>query len=37
MGHFRFRKSIKIAPGIKLNFNKNSASMTFGGKVPIIH
>lgn len=32
MGHFRFRKSIKIAPGVKLNFNKNSSSITFGGK-----
>lgn len=32
MGHFRFRKSVKIAPGVKLNFNKNSTSVTFGGK-----
>lgn len=32
MGHFRFRKSIKIAPGVKLNLNKNSRSITFGGK-----
>lgn len=32
MGHFRFRKSIKIAPGVKLNFNKKSSSITFGGK-----
>lgn len=29
---FRFRKSIKIAPGIKLNLNKKSAGITFGGK-----
>lgn len=29
---FRFRKSIKIAPGIKLNFNKKSTGLTFGGK-----
>ena len=29
---FRFRKSIKIAPGVKLNLNKNSTSVTFGGK-----
>lgn len=28
----RFRKSLKIAPGIKLNLNKKSASVTFGGK-----
>lgn len=32
MGHFRFRRSIKIAPGLKLNLNKNSTSLTFGGK-----
>lgn len=29
---FKFRKSIKIAPGIKLNFNKKSTGITFGGK-----
>ena len=29
---FRFRKSIKIAPGVKLNLNKKSAGVTFGGK-----
>lgn len=29
---FRFRKSIKIAPGVKLNFNKKSTGITFGGK-----
>lgn len=28
----RFRKSVKIAPGIKLNFNKKSTGLTFGGK-----
>ena len=28
----RFRKSIKIAPGVKINFNKKSSSITFGGK-----
>lgn len=27
---FRFRKSIKIAPGIKFNINKKSVGMTFG-------
>lgn len=26
----RFRKSCKIAPGVKLNLNKNSTSITFG-------
>ena len=26
----RFRKSIKIMPGLKLNFNKNSTSLSFG-------
>lgn len=29
---FRFRKSLKIAPGVKLNFNKKSTGITFGGK-----
>ena len=28
----RFRTSIKIAPGIKININKKSASISFGGK-----
>ena len=28
----RFRRSLKIAPGIKLNFNKNSRSITFGAR-----
>ena len=28
----RFKKSIKIAPGVKLNLNKKSTSVTFGGK-----
>ena len=28
----RFKKSIKIAPGVKLNLNKNSTSMTFGAR-----
>ena len=30
MGFFRFRRSIKIAPGIKINFNKKSTSLTLG-------
>lgn len=29
---FKFRKSVKIAPGVKLNFNKKSTGVTFGGK-----
>lgn len=29
---FRFRKSIKIAPGVKLNFGKKSVGMSVGGK-----
>lgn len=28
----RFRKSFKIAPGVKLNLNKNTSSVTLGGK-----
>ena len=32
MGHLRFRRSVKIAPGIKVNFNKNSISTTIGPK-----
>lgn len=28
----RFRKSVKIAPGLKLNFNKKSVGLTLGGK-----
>ena len=29
---WRFRKSFKIVPGVKLNLNKKSSSVTFGGK-----
>lgn len=29
---FRFRKSIKIFPGFRLNFGKKSASISIGGK-----
>jgi len=29
---WRFRKSIKIAPGVKLNFGKKSAGISFGNK-----
>lgn len=28
----RFRKSFKVAPGVKINLNKKSTSVTFGGK-----
>lgn len=28
----RFRRSVKIAPGVKINFNKKSTGVTFGGK-----
>ena len=28
----RFRKSVKIAPGVRLNFSKKSTSVSFGGK-----
>lgn len=29
---FRFRKSLKIAPGVRLNLGKKSAGLSFGGK-----
>lgn len=29
---FKFRKQVKIAPGVKLNINKNSASVSIGPK-----
>lgn len=29
---WRFRRSIKILPGVKLNFNKNSTSVSIGSK-----
>ena len=32
MGFFRFRRSIKIAPGIRWNFGKKSSSLSFGGR-----
>ena len=28
----RFRRSIKIAPGLKVNLNKDSVSLTAGGR-----
>lgn len=30
MGSFRFRRSVKIAPGVRLNVNKRSVGMSFG-------
>lgn len=30
MGFFRFRRSIKIAPGVRWNFGKKSTSFSFG-------
>lgn len=32
MGYLRFRRSVKILPGVRVNFNKSSTSVTFGGK-----
>lgn len=29
---WRFRRSKKILPGVRINFNKNSTSISFGGK-----
>lgn len=29
---WKFRRSIKILPGVRLNFNKNSTSVSIGGK-----
>lgn len=29
---FRFRKSVKIAPGVRVNLGKKSSSVSFGGK-----
>ena len=29
---FRFRKSVKIAPGVKINFGKKSMGLSIGGK-----
>lgn len=32
MGLLRFRKSVKLAPGVKLNVNKKSVSLTTGAR-----
>ncbi|WP_407933078.1 DUF4236 domain-containing protein, partial [Herbiconiux daphne] len=29
---FRFRKSVKIMPGVRLNFSKSGMSTSIGGK-----
>ena len=29
---FRFRRSVKILPGVRLNFSKSGISTTFGGR-----
>lgn len=29
---FRFRKSIKLLPGVRVNFGKKSTSISFGNK-----
>ena len=30
---YKFRRTFKVAPGLKLNVGKKSASLTFGGKL----
>ncbi len=32
MGFFRFRRSVKILPGVRWNFGKNSTSLSIGGR-----
>jgi hypothetical protein len=32
MGFFRFRRSVKIFPGVRWNFGKNSTSLSIGGR-----
>jgi hypothetical protein len=32
MGFFRFRRSVKLFPGVRLNFGKRSSSLSFGVK-----
>jgi hypothetical protein len=32
MGYLRVRRSIKLGPGVKLNLNKRSMGLTFGGR-----
>ena len=32
MGFFRFRRSFRIAPGLRVNFGKRSVSLSAGGR-----
>jgi hypothetical protein len=32
MGHYRFRRSVKVLPGVRVNFNLKSTSITVGTK-----
>src|SRR5262249_22193200 len=32
MGYFRFRRSLKLLPGVRWNIGKNSTSVSFGGR-----
>jgi hypothetical protein len=32
MGFFRFRRSVKILPGVRWNFGKKSTSLSIGGR-----
>jgi len=32
MGYFRFRKSISVLPGVKVNLSKTGVSTSVGGK-----
>jgi hypothetical protein len=32
MGYFRFRRSVKLFPGVRWNIGKKSSSLSFGGK-----
>jgi hypothetical protein len=33
MGFFRFRRSIKLFPGVRWNFGKKSSSLSIGGRL----
>jgi hypothetical protein len=32
MGFFRFRRSVKLFPGVRWNFGKKSTSLSIGGR-----
>lgn len=32
MAYFRFRRSLRIAPGVRLNVSKTGSSVSFGGR-----